>query len=481
MKKSIIRIASFILILGIILWKVNSILSFKFADGNSILADFYRLEKNTVDVVTIGSSHAYANFNCGVLWDEYGIASYDLASSMQPTWNSYYYLKEALKTQQPELIVLEGFGTSFDIDYSNDSRIVKNTYSMKWSRDKIEAITVSATEERKQEFLLDYARYHNRYATLNRGDFFPESEYLDSNNYWHYMDTMGQYLFDQFRRMEIMDVSKIHEPEELNEKAEEYYRKTIELAQENNIPIVVIVAPYALTEEDQRRFLRAEEIAEEYGVKFLNTNLLLDEIGINTARDYHDDVHLTVQGSRKFSLYIGQYLKENFEITDRRGDERYGAWDRCAAYTEQFRKNMILKNATSLDKIAKRLSNQNYRLLISLDGNADAEDEVIGDFLSQQGIDPASSNVMWMKEGKSMIWEFDGEEAKQYMSTKLHDICMKRVPEGDGIYSNKIIVDKKEYRKVDNGLNVVVFDTLTDRVADSFGIDSDNNYSIVRI
>ena len=80
-----------------------------------------------------------------------------------------------------------------------------------------------------------------------------------------------------------------------------------------------------------------------------------------------------------------------------------------------------------------------------------------------------------------MIWEFDGEEAKQYMSTKLHDICMKRVPEGDGIYSNKIIVDKKEYRKVDNGLNVVVFDTLTDRVADSFGIDSDNNYSIVRI
>lgn len=134
MRRSIVRIAGFLILLTLSIGTVNKILSFKFADGNQIFSDFYHLEKDTVDVLVIGSSHAYVNYNNGTLWDEYGIASYDLGSSVQPMWNSYYYLKEALKTQDPELIVLEGYGLSFDIEYSDDSKIIKNTYGMKWSK-----------------------------------------------------------------------------------------------------------------------------------------------------------------------------------------------------------------------------------------------------------------------------------------------------------------------------------------------------------
>lgn len=64
----------------------------------------------------MGSSHSFVNFNNGTLYEEYGIASYDLGGSLQPMWNSYYDLKEALKTQTPELIVLEGYGTTYDLN-----------------------------------------------------------------------------------------------------------------------------------------------------------------------------------------------------------------------------------------------------------------------------------------------------------------------------------------------------------------------------
>lgn len=34
-----------------------------------------------------------------------------------------------------------------------------------------------------------------------------------------------------------------------------------------------------------------------------------------------DNSHMTAIGTKVFSEYIGAYLKENFEISDRRGDE----------------------------------------------------------------------------------------------------------------------------------------------------------------
>lgn len=479
-RKSAIRILCFLLILAAVLWKTNNVLSFKFADGNTILTDFYRLEKNTLDVAIIGSSHAYVNFSPGTLWDEYGIASYVLGSSMQPMWNSYYYLKEALKTQKPELIVLEGFGLTYKENYSTNARIIKNVYGMKWSLDKIRAALVSAKKGHRREFLLEYARYHTRYSTLNRGDFFPESEYMDSNDYWHYTDTMGQYLFDTSRPITIRDVSNVRETKDLSEKTEKYFRMTIELAQEKGIPIVVVVAPHGLSEDAQRKYLRAQEIAEEYGVGFLNVNLLLGESGIDPAADYHDSAHMTVEGSRKLSLYVGKYLKDNYELSDRRGDERYKAWDSCAAYIKQYRQNMILKNSSDLDTISGLLSNPNYRLLLSLDGSADVNDGTINSFLAGLGIDTASQSTMWMKEGGSLSWDSASDESEKYISTELHDICIRKIPKGNGSFSGQMIVDNEQYQKVKNGLNVVVFDALTDRVADSFGIDADDNDSIVR-
>ena len=77
-------------------------------------------------------------------------------------------MKEALKTQTPELIVLEGYGTTYDFEYSDDSRVIKNTYGMKWSLNKLEDIMVSSEPDRKLEFILDYSQYHNRYSSLKR-------------------------------------------------------------------------------------------------------------------------------------------------------------------------------------------------------------------------------------------------------------------------------------------------------------------------
>ena len=107
MKKSIIKTIAFLLILFTSLYFTDSALRLKSSDGIYSLKKFYEQDENSIDVLILGSSHAFENFNTGVLWEEQGIASYVLGGSWQPVWNTYYYLKEALKTQKPKLIILE--------------------------------------------------------------------------------------------------------------------------------------------------------------------------------------------------------------------------------------------------------------------------------------------------------------------------------------------------------------------------------------
>ena len=110
MKKIVFRITGFLLVLIAVLAMVHQVLSFKHRDGLYSMQKFYEQEEGTVDVLVLGPSLAFADINTAVLWDEYGMSAFNLAGSIQPMWNTYYYLKEALKYQRPKVIVLSAPG-----------------------------------------------------------------------------------------------------------------------------------------------------------------------------------------------------------------------------------------------------------------------------------------------------------------------------------------------------------------------------------
>ena len=62
---SLLRIICFLIILLIIVHKVFYVLRFKNFDGIYNFEKFYQLEENSVDVLVLGSSHAYETFNTG--------------------------------------------------------------------------------------------------------------------------------------------------------------------------------------------------------------------------------------------------------------------------------------------------------------------------------------------------------------------------------------------------------------------------------
>lgn len=122
--------------------------------------------------------------------------------------------------------------------------------------------------------------------------------------------------------------------EELSNKTEEYYRKIMELANEKNIPIVVIVNPYPKVKESEiRKFNKGKIIAEEYGVDFYDYSISEKEFDIDYSEDAADMQHLNYKGNQKYSHIIGAFLVEKYKISDRKGDKVYSSWDENAKIT----------------------------------------------------------------------------------------------------------------------------------------------------
>lgn len=477
MKKSIIRITCFLIILVLVLRYIDAVFAFKDGDGIYNFTKFYELEDDTVDVLVLGSSHAFESVNTGTLWQEHGISSYILGGSIQPIWNSYYNLKEALKTQSPSLIILEAYTLTYNNEYADDIRIIKNTYGMKWSRNKFEAIKTSAPRERWSEFMLSYVRYHTRYATLSKADFIKNQGNQLFENWKGFGCNMATNAF------ETPNVRYMTDRAPLSEKQEEYYLKTIELAVENQIPLLVIVSPYAgITETEQACYNTVADIAASYDINFINYNLLYDEIGLDFSCDVADTSHMNYKGNQKFTHALGEYISKNYDIPDRRGDERYVSWEADSQYIAASIKNQELLEADNLSDIIYHLFEQEYLLFISTDGNGNTSDEDMAIFFDALGIPRNRSSEIWYINNKQgVLFTSGAEAARETMRLDEHQVCLSRAfDEESQSYVNSVIIDKTKYQKVSDGINITVYNPVTQNIVGSFGFDMNNQYNLVR-
>ena len=144
--KDLIRAAAFLLLVAFLLntWGIWFIS--KHHDGNRMMETFYAQPENSIDVLVVGSSHTFIDVNTGVLWEDFGIPSFVIGGSLQPFWNSYYFIKEALNYQHPRMIVLEAFACDVDFDYGDHGMIINNVSGMRMNSNKLEAIRASVTD-----------------------------------------------------------------------------------------------------------------------------------------------------------------------------------------------------------------------------------------------------------------------------------------------------------------------------------------------
>lgn len=357
MLKRILALLAFLLALLLAVWLLTDTLLIKRDDGIVPMKAYYKQPENTIDVLFLGSSHAGMNFSSQILWDEYGISSYMLWSSLQPFWTSYYWLIEALKTQTPKVVVLEMYTASqTNFDYLDEARQVTNLEGMRPSLNKWRAIQVSAPRERWLDLFMELPVAHARYGELEEKDFqyYPWSD-LSTNK----GSLAARSLTLRKGTIEKADdVAAVREVRPLYEKVELYLNKIIDLCREKSIPLLLVVTPTVTPVAEQPYYNRVAQIAEENGLPYLNLNLLDDETGYDRATDMGYDAHVNVRGLGKVTRYVAKYLKANYELPDHRGEAAYISWEKSS----HKMRNQYVSAVTGLQDYLDALEKEQYLL-----------------------------------------------------------------------------------------------------------------------
>lgn len=296
-------------------------------DGR-ITAEFQR-EKLNNDVLFIGSSVVYSGVNPIVMWERYGMASYDISTSSQPTWISYYLIKDAIESTDPEFIAVDVNFMRYDDAYAEEPSNRKTFDGMRISKTKFEAIRESRSDgESYADYIVPLFRFHSRWQDLKTEDF----------KYLYYKPTVSHNGFLPSESVDPISgdraVDNLFEVRLTNRNAE-YLEKIITLCRDNDIQLMFFKTPTYRPRWDENFDGDIRFITDKYNVEYVDFDEYTDEIGLDYGNDTADGGnHLNVSGAEKFSTYLGEYIKERYNINDHREDPAYSeVWqEKCERY-----------------------------------------------------------------------------------------------------------------------------------------------------
>lgn len=298
---TIVLLVLFVVAMGLSLWHITYVLREK--EYTNIQDNFMQLERDSVDMVFIGTSHQFCSIDPDLLYEEYGINSFMLATSAQTIPMSYYATMEAIEYQHPKAIVLEV------LYCSNDFRTVTPEMShtffdgMPLGKTKKLAIEDLIEEEEQIYYYMNLGRYHTRWKDLTIEDF-------QSN----LTTPRGGYYSEDVKYNWRIQVVPEQDKEPMPPEMEKYMDMLVELCEENHVELILYVAPFnsmyddEATREDlfrrQRIFNYVGDYAEEHDLRYYNLFYEIDYIGLDGKTDYKDSQHLNCYGQEKVTSYM---------------------------------------------------------------------------------------------------------------------------------------------------------------------------------
>lgn len=284
--------------------------------------EFYGLPSNTLDLVFLGSSYSYRSYDPEVFDNTLGVNSFNMGSPLQKPVESYYVLKETLKHQKPSLVVMDvNWGVFNEDKYFNTK--LWNFDNMEFSFNKIGFLLNVFDIDQYFYAMFKTMRYHQNTDELVKDILGMEvGNNIDMESYLKNYKGKG-FIIDKG----IVDVGSIEDmfkgyskspgKYQWNKKQLRYLDKIVKLCKEENIELVFATAPlspayfelydahwydYEYIKED------AIEVAEKYGVAYLDYNSINMEESLVTNEDFSDSNHLNYNGAQKISQHLADFL-----------------------------------------------------------------------------------------------------------------------------------------------------------------------------
>lgn len=460
--KKIVKVSIFIIALFVSFRVVYHVLSLKDTNGSngSAINQLKHLEKNTVDVAFVGSSHVYYGIMPATLWEEQGISAYDMSISSMDKTSLYYHLKYLLKTQSPKVVMVDVLSLTFDkqLVASNEYR---NMLGLDYSIDTIKMVKEYADPESRLDFITKFPIIHTRYHELTRYDFY-DSDYA-SYGKGERVDTKQGGNADFTVPWTCSEITP------LSPQNEAWLDRLCSLAKEKDFELIFYVTPWSADEERQKIINAMDDYASEHNVKFYDLSLEARAIGLDSNADYIDPEHLNVHGAVKTTRWIGNEILSAYDLADHRGDAKYSSWNDDTIYSWAQIKLSQIKNMMETDQIAEALAlirdSAEFTYILSLDGDWKDSTLPLADYVSLFNVPP--ENI-----GNGGAWVGSYGNTKMVVSNEDSDTYFYKLDRYSTIKFDKtyastyegIVIGYDNYQLAANGLTILVYDHTTHNV-----------------
>ena len=276
--------------------------------------------KDEFDVLFMGTSHVINGAYPMELWKDYGITSYNFGGHANEIPTTYWIMENALDYCTPKVMVIDclnvenNYMTSENMDFVHISfdafplsrtkiRAVYDLMDNTWFDEQIEDKQI--IKKTKLGLLWNYSIYHNRWDELSEYDF------VDDRTAEYGAESVA-IIAQPNEKLDIPRPVKFRG----YTAGDEYLRRMIEDCQRRGIEVLLTYIPFPASEDREKSSNKVYDLAEEYGVRYIN---FLDLDIVNYDTDVYDSMsHLNVSGARKVTKYLGEYLKENYDLPDHR-------------------------------------------------------------------------------------------------------------------------------------------------------------------
>ena len=319
---------AFVLAAALLLNLCGAILRPAHTDYGSTWQAYLSEPRDSIDALFLGSSYAYCDWNPAAMYAESGLTGYVMGGSEQVPAITYWYLKEALRTQSPSVVVMEATSLFFD-RYQNYTQI--NLGYMPWGMNRVRAILECAEPEKKFGLFWDLYFYHDRWKELGLVDIKkailpPGADHLKGH-------TAVDQVFEQTADGPFL--SGMRQTEEVYRQNIQDFARIAALCAEEGIDLIVTVNPtYSQYTPEVYDRLRAD-VEQNPGVKFVNWADSFAEAGLDPTVHLYDGGHLNQAGAKIFSAYTGEYLRSLGYAPRPQTAENRAAWEAAAEYWKE--------------------------------------------------------------------------------------------------------------------------------------------------
>lgn len=459
------------LIICIVIGKTNYMflnkgIEIRFYSPVGTFGGFYDMQENSVDVLFMGTSHSYNSFSPQQLYAECGVRSYNLGSSMQTFPLNYYWLKEALRFQSPQFVVLDTyalFRIRDNVLNMTEPQIRQAVDYMKWSvikRDMIDQLCEIDSSMWKESFYIPMLRFHDRWETLDEDDLSRNSlTYLKALK--GYKPAFKEYGDELLYKPFDLATYETDEVAEVLPLMEEYLQKIADLCESEGVELVLVRTPYIGANLAEYNVVL--NFAQKNGLDFLDYNEqnLYQQIGYNFPFDATDSSHASFTGAQKLTSHIGQFLMGKgvkTVVSDLQYEE-----DR--EYYETITQLAEITHIADAKTYINKIKESGCTLFVAEYGESDGV--LLGNILEQSNIEEdylycgiiEDEEGTWWKDKEKVISDGKFRNGKsRYNMSGSDNEC-------------SIIIDGKEVAVNKQGVNIVVYDNVSRQVLDSVCID----------